>query len=45
VRMPRIVWFRRLLPPSSFRRNPEFPKLDWWPEVTVNGEHGSPNGR
>ncbi|HEY7649708.1 MAG TPA: hypothetical protein VID04_11950 [Methylomirabilota bacterium] len=39
------VRFRRLLPPSSFRKNPEFPKLDWWPEVNVTGEPGSSNGR
>lgn len=39
------VRFRRLLPPSSFRKGPEFPKLEWWPEVAVNGEHGSVNGR
>jgi len=29
--------FRRLLPPPTFRKNPEFPKLEWWPEVTVDG--------
>ncbi len=36
---------RRLLPPYSFRRNPEFPKLEWWPEVSVNGENGAADGR
>lgn len=29
--------FRRLLPPPTFRKNPEFPKLEWWPEVAVDG--------
>lgn len=29
--------FRRLLPPPIFRKTPEFPKLEWWPEVTVDG--------
>jgi hypothetical protein len=37
--------FRRLLAPPSFRRAPEFPKLEWWPEVSVNGENGAPDGR
>ncbi len=32
------VRFRSLLPPPSFRKNPEFPELDWWPEVAVNTE-------
>ena len=34
--------FRRLLPPPTFRKTPEFPKLEWWPEVTVDGlrDHG-----
>lgn len=39
------VRFRRLLPPASFRRNPEFPKLEWWPEVVVNEGQGSVHGR
>jgi hypothetical protein len=39
------VRFRRLLPPSSFRKNPEFPKLEWWSEVSLNGENGNVNGR
>lgn len=29
--------FRRLLAPPTFRKSPEFPKLDWWPEVAVDG--------
>lgn len=29
--------FRRLLPPPTFRKNPEFPRLEWWPEVAVDG--------
>lgn len=32
--------FRRLLAPPSFRRSPEFPKVQWWPEVSMNGENG-----
>jgi hypothetical protein len=37
--------FRRLLAPPSFRRNPEFPKLEWWPEVSANGDNGAADGR
>ena len=29
--------FRKLLPPPTFRRDPEFPKMDWWSEVSING--------
>ena len=36
--------FRRLLPPSSFRKNPEFPQLEWWPEVSLNSEHEHRDG-
>jgi hypothetical protein len=32
--------FRRLLPPPSFRKNPEFPKLQLWPEVSLNHDNG-----
>lgn len=37
--------FRRLLAPPSFRRSPEFPRLVWWPEVSVNGVDGLSDGR
>lgn len=30
--------FRRLMAPASFRRSPEYPRLDWWPEVALNNE-------
>jgi len=36
--------FRRLQPPASFRRNPEFPKLEWWTEVSLDGVGGHPHG-
>jgi hypothetical protein len=39
------IRFRRLLPPYSFRRPPEFPKVEWWPEVSVNGENGAADDR
>lgn len=29
--------FRRLSAPLSFRKDPEFTKLDWWPDVSVDG--------
>lgn len=29
--------FRNLLPPPTFRREPEFPQVDWWSEVSLNG--------
>ncbi len=31
--------FRRLLAPPSFRKNPEFPQLEWWPEVSLNSDN------
>jgi len=31
---------RSLLPPPTFRKNPEFPELKWWPDVSVNGDMG-----
>lgn len=34
--------YRRLMAPASFRKSPEFPKLDWWPEVSVDGANGAP---
>jgi len=36
--------FRRLQPPASFRRNPEFPKLEWWTEASLDGVGGHPHG-
>jgi hypothetical protein len=39
------IRFRRLLPPFSFRKGPEFPHLNLWPEVSVNGENGTQDGR
>jgi hypothetical protein len=38
------IRFRRLLPPPSFRKNPEFPKLDLWPEVSMGNHNGMPDG-
>lgn len=32
--------FRRLMPPPTFRRNPEFRKLELWQEVSLNHEEG-----
>jgi len=29
---------RSLMPPPSFRKNPDFRPLDWWPEVSVSPE-------
>ena len=39
------IRFRRLLPPHTFRKNPEFPKLDWWPEASMNSGNGASDGR
>ena len=39
------IRFRRLLPPFSFRKNPEFPALKLWAEVSVNGENEPPHER
>lgn len=33
------IRFRRLLPPPSFRKNAEFPPIQWWPEVSLNNTH------
>jgi len=33
--------FRKLLPPPTFRRDPEFPNLEWWSEVSFDGLNGS----
>jgi hypothetical protein len=33
--------FRKLMPPPTFRRDPEFPKLNWWPEVSLDSEDGA----
>ena len=27
---------RKLLPPATFRRDPEFPGLEWWPAISVD---------
>jgi len=35
---------RRLLPPPSFRRDTEFPTLQWWPTVSMNNNH-HPEGK
>lgn len=32
------VRFRSFLPPPSFRKDPEFRQLDWWPEVPLGTE-------
>ncbi len=32
--------FRQLMPPPIFRRDPEFPKLNWWPEVSLDSDEG-----
>jgi hypothetical protein len=37
------IRFRRLLPPFSFRKSPEFPPLKLWAEVSVNGENRAPD--
>jgi hypothetical protein len=34
------IRFRKLLPPASFRRSPEFPKLELWPEVSLHTDNG-----
>lgn len=31
------IRYRKLLPPPSFRKNAEFPPLQWWPEVSLSG--------
>ena len=36
--------FRRLLAPPSFRKNPEFPELEWWSEVSLKSIGGHPDG-
>ncbi|MCZ6484338.1 MAG: hypothetical protein O6826_01410 [Acidobacteria bacterium] len=35
------IRFRRLLAPPTFRKNPQFRELEWWPEVSLNsiGDH------
>jgi hypothetical protein len=30
---------RRLLPPPSFRKDADFPPLQWWPAVSLNNNH------
>ena len=34
------IRYRRLLAPPSFRKNAEFPPLQWWPQVSLNNHHG-----
>lgn len=31
--------FRKLLPPLTFRKDPEFPKLEWWSEASLDGSN------
>ena len=33
--------FRRLTAPPSFRREPEFRQVEWWPEVSLNHEESA----
>jgi hypothetical protein len=35
------IRFRQLLPPPSFRRDPDFPVLKWWPEVSLDDLQGA----
>ena len=35
------VRFRKLMPPPSFRREPDYPRLDWWAEASLDGIQGS----
>jgi hypothetical protein len=32
--------FRQLLPPPSFRRDPDYPTIKWWPEVALDEMQG-----
>ncbi|HTP41750.1 MAG TPA: hypothetical protein VML36_04965 [Nitrospiria bacterium] len=34
------IRFRQLLPPPSFRRDPDYPELKWWPEVSLDELQG-----
>jgi hypothetical protein len=34
------IRYRRLLPPPSFRKNAEFPPIQWWPTVSLNNHNG-----
>ncbi len=37
--------FRRLMAPPSFRKNPEFKQLEWWPEVSLDGDRSGIYGQ
>ena len=37
--------FRRLMAPPSFRKDPEFRQLEWWPEVSLDGDRSGIYGQ
>jgi hypothetical protein len=36
--------FRQLMAPPSFRRDPDYPALNWWPEVELDVQSHEANG-